>query len=109
MRPMEVSAIPGVGVERIMWGNDYPHTEASFPYSHEALALTFHGLDTGDVAAMLGGNAAGVYGFDLDALAPLAAQFGPSKAAVHEGIDYESVPKEAQKCPAFVPMVQRPR
>jgi predicted TIM-barrel fold metal-dependent hydrolase len=109
MRPSEVSAIPAVGVERIMWGNDYPHLEASYPYSREALALTFHGLDTGDVAAMLGGNAAGVYGFDLDALAPLAAEFGPSKAAVHEGIDYATVPKEAQKCPAFVPMAQRPR
>lgn len=107
MRPNEIGFRHAVGVDKIMWGNDYPHTEASFPYSHEALALTFHGLDTGEVAAMLGGNAAALYGFDLDALAPVAAQHGPRVADVAAGIDYASVPQAAQKCPAFVEMAQR--
>ena len=45
---------------------------------------------------MLGGNAAALYGFDLDVLAPFAAQFGPLVAdtrssaatgrAAHRGI-----------------------
>jgi len=40
---------------------------------------TFHGLPDDDIAAMLGGNAAEFYGFDLDALAPLAARIGPER------------------------------
>jgi hypothetical protein len=32
------------------------------------------------IAAMLGGNAARVYGFDADKLAPLVAQIGPEKS-----------------------------
>ena len=88
MRPNEVDLRHVVGIDKIMWGNDYPHKEASFPYSHEALALTFHGIDTAEVAAMLGGNAAELYGFDLEALAPIAAEHGPSKAAVAAGIEY---------------------
>ena len=42
---------------------------------------------------MLGGNAARIYGFDLDALAPLAAEFGPSVSDVAGGLD--EVPKGA--------------
>jgi hypothetical protein len=36
---------------------------------------------------MVGENAAALYGFDLDALTPLAQQFGPSRKAIMEGID----------------------
>jgi hypothetical protein len=32
-----------------------------------------------EVARMLGGNAARVYGFDLDLLLPLAARYGPPR------------------------------
>jgi hypothetical protein len=32
---------------------------------------------------MLGGNAGPLYGFDLDALAPVAARIGPRVAEVH--------------------------
>jgi hypothetical protein len=54
-----------------------------------------------DVRAMVGGNAAELYGFDLDALAPLAAQFGPSPAEVAEPLPPEDIPDEALRCPAF--------
>ena len=66
-----------VGVDRIMWGSDFPHREGCWPYSHEHLRLAFAGVDRDEVAAMVGGNAADVYGFDLDALAPVAARIGP--------------------------------
>jgi hypothetical protein len=36
---------------------------------------------------MLGGNAARIYGFDLDALAPIAAQYGPLASDVDAGLD----------------------
>jgi hypothetical protein len=40
-----------------------------------------------EVAKMVGENAAALYGFDLDALIPLAEQFGPSRKAVMAGSD----------------------
>jgi len=52
---------------------------------------------------MLGGNAAALYGFDLDALAPVAAQIGPRVADVDTPLDREQLPVEAYKCPAFAP------
>jgi hypothetical protein len=36
---------------------------------------------------MLGGNAAAVYGFDLEQLAPLAERFGPKVDDVAAGLD----------------------
>ena len=52
-----------------MWGSDYPHLEGTAPFSHEAIRMTFGGVPEPEVRAMLGGNAAAVYGFDLDELA----------------------------------------
>ena len=56
-----------VGVDTIMWGSDYPHKESSYPFSMEALRLSFAGIDPIEVQAMLGGNAARLFGFDLEA------------------------------------------
>ena len=47
-----------VGVDKIMWGSDYPHRESSYPFSVEALRLSFAGIDPVEVQQMLGGNAA---------------------------------------------------
>jgi predicted TIM-barrel fold metal-dependent hydrolase len=74
-----------IGVGCIMWGSDYPHPEGSWPYTHRQLRDTFHGLPEQDVAAMLGGNAAAFYGFDVEKLAPLVARIGPEKAAFRNG------------------------
>ena len=56
-----------VGVDRIMWGADYPHSEGSYPYSREALRAAFGSCDPLETQRMLESNAAALYGFDLDA------------------------------------------
>jgi predicted TIM-barrel fold metal-dependent hydrolase len=76
-----------IGVDHIMWGADYPHLEGTTPFSHEAIRMTFGGLPEAEVRAMLGENAAAVYGFDLEELAPLAERFGPRVDDVMEGLD----------------------
>ena len=101
MRPAEAVLRHAVGLDRIMWGSDYPHKEASFPYSREALRLAFASVDPVEVAQMVGGNAAEVYGFDLDALAPVAAQVGPTHAEIAEPLPVADIPAEAMRCPAF--------
>ena len=76
-----------VGVDRIMWGSDFPHKEGTFPYSAEALANTFEGVSEDEVAKMLGETAAALYGFDFEALRPLGDQYGPSRKAVMAGLE----------------------
>ena len=70
IRPSEVPIREQVGVDRIMWGSDYPHKESSHPFSKDAIRLSFAGVDPTEVQMMLAGNAAELYRFDLDALAP---------------------------------------
>nr|MDT0664004.1 amidohydrolase family protein [Micromonospora sp. DSM 115978] len=102
IRPFEVGLRDRVGIDKIMWGSDYPHREGSHPYSREAVRASFAGVDAAEVALMLGGNAAAVYGFDLDALRPLADQVGPTVAEVAEPLSPASLPADAEKCPALV-------
>lgn len=78
--PSDAHAMRRVGIDRILWGSDYPHVEASSPHSKESLRRTFAGWTPDELRAVLSENAAKVYGFDLDALAPLAAEFGPTVA-----------------------------
>ena len=101
IRREEVEMRHAVGVDRIMWGSDFPHREGCWPYSHEHLRLAFAGVDPVEVAAMVGGNAARVYGFDLDALAPVVARIGPSVEAVAESLPAGDIPDDALRCPAF--------
>lgn len=101
LHPTESARRTQIGVDKIMWGSDYPHVEASFPFSREAITFAFAGLPETEVAQMLAGNAARVYGFSLAELAPVADRVGPRKADVAAGIDPASLPVAAAKCPAF--------
>jgi predicted TIM-barrel fold metal-dependent hydrolase len=101
MRPSEVPLRDQVGADRIMWGSDYPHKESSHPFSKEAIRLSFSDLDPDEVQALLGGNAAALYGFDLDALRPLAAGIGPTVEEVARPLSPADFPEGSQKCPAF--------
>lgn len=98
MRPTEVRQRYEIGVDRIMWGQDYPHPESTFPHSHAALRHTFHDVPVDEVRKMVSSTAAQVFGFDLGALAPLAAEFGPSVAQTATALD--RIP-EGATCPAF--------
>jgi predicted TIM-barrel fold metal-dependent hydrolase len=71
-----------LGVDRILWGTDSPHPEGSAPWTIEALRYTLHDVPVSELRAMLGGNAAARYGFDLDDLTPIAAAVGPLVADV---------------------------
>jgi predicted TIM-barrel fold metal-dependent hydrolase len=80
----DVKYCRALGVDRIMWGTDSPHPEGSAPYTLDALRTTLFDMPVEDCRAMLAGNAAKLYGFDLDALAPIAAAIGPRVDAVAE-------------------------
>jgi predicted TIM-barrel fold metal-dependent hydrolase len=69
-----------IGVGNLMWGNDFPHPEGTWPHTKEWLRNAFHDIPVEETAQMLGANAAACYGFDTDALRPLADRVGPTPA-----------------------------
>jgi predicted TIM-barrel fold metal-dependent hydrolase len=52
-----------IGVETLLWGSDYPHTESTFPRSQEIVAEILAGVDPSEVRAIVCDNAARLYGF----------------------------------------------
>ena len=91
----DLAGIDAVGEDRVLWGNDYPHYEGTFPYNLESLRLTFADIGETRRRKLLGLNAAALYGFDLDQLAPLAAQYGPTPAQVDEPLPREAIPRDS--------------
>lgn len=51
------------GVDALLWGNDYPHREGTWPHSQEAIGRMFTGVPEDEVRRIVGGTAAAVYGF----------------------------------------------
>ncbi len=76
----EVELRHEIGLANIMWGSDYPHPEGSWPYTRSQMVESFHGVPKDELAAMLGGNAVELYGFDAEKLAPLVARIGPEES-----------------------------
>ena len=68
--PVAVNNRAVTGVETLMWGNDYPHPEGTWPTSQDTAADQFAAVPDEEVRAIVGGNAADVFGFDLSTLAP---------------------------------------
>lgn len=66
-----------IGLDKLMWGADYPHYEGTWPSSLAWQKAAFAGLPVDEVATSLGGNAARVYGFDVGSLGPIADRVGP--------------------------------
>jgi predicted TIM-barrel fold metal-dependent hydrolase len=58
-----------IGVDNMMWGSDYPHSESTFPQSRKILAEILAGVPEDEQAKIAGGNTARVYRFDTARLA----------------------------------------
>jgi predicted TIM-barrel fold metal-dependent hydrolase len=57
-----------IGVDNMMWGSDYPHSESTFPRSRQILAEILAGVPEDEQARIVGGNTARVYRFDVERL-----------------------------------------
>ena len=53
-----------IGVDQLLWGGDYPHTESTFPRSRQILEEILAECSEEEKAKIVAGNAARVYGFD---------------------------------------------
>ena len=72
-----------IGVDKMMWGSDYPHPEGTWPVTEKILDEVFTGFPAADVAAILGENAVNFYGLDRDALQSVADRIGPEASRFH--------------------------
>lgn len=76
--PTEVDQRDAIGVDKMMWGSDYPHIESNWPHTREALRDLMKGVPESEVRAMVGSNAVTCYSLDEGRLAPIARRIGPT-------------------------------
>ena len=53
------------GLDCLMWGNDYPHHEGSFPFSAEWIEKQFDGVPDTEIDQICRGNAAEIFGITV--------------------------------------------
>ncbi len=83
-KPADMAVRSMIAPDRFMWGSDYPHDEGTEPYTREHLRQVTQDVPEHDLRRILGNNAAALYDFDLEALAPLADEYGPALEEVRQ-------------------------
>jgi predicted TIM-barrel fold metal-dependent hydrolase len=78
MAPHESAMRHEIGLERLMWGADFPHVEGTWPRTRKSLARCFRGIPIDEVRTILSDTPAALYGFDLAALQPIADRVCPT-------------------------------
>jgi predicted TIM-barrel fold metal-dependent hydrolase len=63
--PLAVEVRHITGTDCLLWGNDYPHREGSFPWSQEWIDKQFAGVPEHEVDAMVRGNAAKLFNISV--------------------------------------------
>jgi predicted TIM-barrel fold metal-dependent hydrolase len=99
MSRAELAMRAEIGVEQMMFGTDFPHTEGTWGKTLEYLRATFGRLDVplDEARALLGGTAAAFYGMDADLLESVAERCGPSVADVYAPITDEALSPNIRK------------
>ncbi len=54
-----------IGVDNLLWGSDYPHTECTWPESRRVVREIFDGVSEEDLGKITYSNTARVFGFSL--------------------------------------------
>src|SRR5262249_47717003 len=75
--PFEAELRHEVGLRNLLWGDDYPHVEGTWPMTLLNLRDTFAAVPEADARMILGDNAIDVYGLDRGALDEVARRIGP--------------------------------
>ncbi len=74
--PVALNNVELTGSDCLIWGNDYPHDEGTFPHSRRPIEEIRKRLGPEDAHKVLCGNAARLFGFDLDYLAANRGEVG---------------------------------
>ncbi len=82
-----------LGCDVVMWGTDYPHPEGTWPHTQDRLRGDFGDIPVEDARKLLGETAARCYGFDLEALRPIAEKIGPTPADLGQDASLRTDPE----------------
>ncbi|MGO8871116.1 MAG: amidohydrolase family protein [Acidimicrobiales bacterium] len=93
MKRQEAEMRDEIGVDRLMWGADYPHLEGAAPVHRLVLRQVFGGMPEADLRKMLGMNAVGVFGFDGAQLQAAADRVGPTVEDLSTTVSLDEIPK----------------
>jgi predicted TIM-barrel fold metal-dependent hydrolase len=93
MQRRDVAMRHEIGVDRLMWGADFPHLEGAAPFHREVVAHVLGGLPEDDLRKILGMNAVDLWGFDAQALQEVADRVGPTPADLSEQLPLERIPE----------------
>jgi predicted TIM-barrel fold metal-dependent hydrolase len=92
MKRYEAEMRHEIGIDRLMWGADYPHLEGAAPVHRQILRYVFGGLPEEDIRRIVGLNAVGLFGFDGDLLQEVANRVGPTVADLSRTISLDDFP-----------------
>lgn len=81
-----------IGIDKLMWGSDYPHYEGSYGFTDLHLRQSFADMPVDDVRKILGENALALFDLDRVALRDIADRIGPSPAEVSRPLDASELP-----------------
>jgi predicted TIM-barrel fold metal-dependent hydrolase len=74
-----------IGVEKLMFGRDYPHREGTWPNTWDWLRDAFAGVSEKEARLLLGENAVSCYSLDRQRLLKIANRIGPRPSDIfHE-------------------------
>ena len=85
--PYAIANRDWIGVERMLWSNDYPHITSDWPYSWKTINAAFANVPADERHAMLAGNANRLFKFDTRApqvagTSPVADRGAEQRSAV---------------------------
>jgi predicted TIM-barrel fold metal-dependent hydrolase len=83
-----------IGMDRLMWGADFPHHEGTAPFTKRVLRGLVSSVPEDELRRLLAGNAAELYGADLGFLQGIADRVGPSVAEIATPLRPEEVPDD---------------
>jgi predicted TIM-barrel fold metal-dependent hydrolase len=93
MKRQEAEMREEIGVDRLMWGADYPHLEGAAPVHRQVLRHVFGGMPEPDLRKILGANAVTLWGFDGDQLQAVADRVGPTVEDLSSTISLDQFPE----------------
>jgi predicted TIM-barrel fold metal-dependent hydrolase len=64
--PVAIANLPLIGAQTLLWGNDYPHGEGTYPNSQKVIGELFRDVGHDDRQRILADNAIEIFGFDRE-------------------------------------------
>lgn len=79
----EIDRRHAIGIGNLLWGNDLPHPEGTYPHTRFWINERFRDVPEDEARRILGATAADLYRLDVAALQPVVDRIGPTADEVH--------------------------